>query len=406
MILDQSLSLQYYEELLARTKSQQMSGKLIFKNASNQQWCLVFQLGRIIFASGGVHPIRRFYRQLQICCPDFQWEESGNQILDKVSSEITQIFGWDYECLRLWYEQQLLTREQVHQIASYMAVEVLFDIMHEGANNLEVEVSKQELKSNYFSLNDPIRLAQAARQLLCQWNPLYPELVRYTPNDAPVISDPEKLIENTSSATYKTLRQLLNGENTLRDLAAERKHSVVNVTHSLMPYIKSNWVELKQISDLPEPKISRLMNTSTALPSLDLPIPSIPEQQSEMLIACVDDSELVCLTMEKIFKSKGFKFISIQDSLRAIPRLLAQKPDLIFLDLVMPNTNGYEICSQLRQLSLFKKTPIVILTGNDGIVDRVRAKIVGATDFLSKPVDSHTVLAVTIKHIIAAKSQG
>jgi two-component system, chemotaxis family, response regulator PixG len=85
--------------------------------------------------------------------------------------------------------------------------------------------------------------------------------------------------------------------------------------------------------------------------------------------------------------------------MRAIAVLLARKPNLIFLDLVMPSTNGYEICSQLRKLSYFRDTPIVILTGHDGIVDRVRAKLVGASDFLSKPADAETVLSVIRKHL-------
>jgi chemotaxis family two-component system response regulator PixG len=79
--------------------------------------------------------------------------------------------------------------------------------------------------------------------------------------------------------------------------------------------------------------------------------------------------------------------------------MLARKPDVIFLDLVMPNTNGYEICAQLRKLSFFRNTPILILTGNDGIVDRVRAKLVGASDFLNKPVDAGIVLSVIRKHL-------
>jgi chemotaxis family two-component system response regulator PixG len=65
----------------------------------------------------------------------------------------------------------------------------------------------------------------------------------------------------------------------------------------------------------------------------------------------------------------------------------------------MPNTNGYEICAKLRKLPGFRNTPIVILTGNDGFVDRVRAKLVGASDFLSKPVDAGTVLSVIRKHL-------
>ena len=83
----------------------------------------------------------------------------------------------------------------------------------------------------------------------------------------------------------------------------------------------------------------------------------------------------------------------------AVAKIDTLRPDLIFLDLVMPNANGYEICAQLRKLSHFRNTPIVILTGNDGIVDRVRAKLVGASDFLGKPIDAGIVLSVLRKHL-------
>ena len=85
--------------------------------------------------------------------------------------------------------------------------------------------------------------------------------------------------------------------------------------------------------------------------------------------------------------------------MQALPLLLQHKPDAIFLDLVMPVANGYEICAQIRRISLFKNTPVIILTGNDGIVDRVRAKIVGATDFLPKPILAQKVLAALLKHL-------
>jgi chemotaxis family two-component system response regulator PixG len=103
--------------------------------------------------------------------------------------------------------------------------------------------------------------------------------------------------------------------------------------------------------------------------------------------------------MEKLLTSVGYQFFSVTDDLRALATLLARKPDLIFLDLVMPNTNGYEICTQLRKLSMFRNTPIVILTGNDGIVDQVRARLVGASDFLNKPIDADIVLNVINKHL-------
>ncbi|HEY9599300.1 MAG TPA: response regulator, partial [Cyanophyceae cyanobacterium] len=100
-----------------------------------------------------------------------------------------------------------------------------------------------------------------------------------------------------------------------------------------------------------------------------------------------------------LLTAAGYRFVGVQDGLRAIATILVRKPDAIFLDLVMPNTNGYEICGQLRKLPSFKNTPILILTGNDGIVDRVRAKLVGASDFLNKPVDAGVVLSVLRKHL-------
>ena len=85
--------------------------------------------------------------------------------------------------------------------------------------------------------------------------------------------------------------------------------------------------------------------------------------------------------------------------MQALPVLIENKPDLIFLDLIMPVANGYEICSQLRRNSLFVNTPVIILTGSDGFIDRVRAKVVGATDFLSKPVAADKVMAAVHRYV-------
>ncbi|GAB4204191.1 MAG: hypothetical protein Fur006_59130 [Coleofasciculaceae cyanobacterium] len=69
----------------------------------------------------------------------------------------------------------------------------------------------------------------------------------------------------------------------------------------------------------------------------------------------------------------------------AIATRLARQPELIFLDRVMPYTNRYEICTLLRKLACFHDIPIVILTSNDGLVERVKARLVKVSDFLSNP---------------------
>ncbi len=119
-----------------------------------------------------------------------------------------------------------------------------------------------------------------------------------------------------------------------------------------MPYIQLGLIELVDIPDL--------TTSIAATPKRKSP-PRKQQDRKGALIACVDDSPMICQTMEKILKEAGYQFVAINDALRAIAILLARKPDLIFLDLVMPNGNGYEICGQLRKLSIFRNTPIVIL---------------------------------------------
>ncbi|NJL45929.1 MAG: response regulator [Leptolyngbyaceae cyanobacterium SM2_3_12] len=108
---------------------------------------------------------------------------------------------------------------------------------------------------------------------------------------------------------------------------------------------------------------------------------------------------MVCKAMGQVIRAAGYDFVSILEGARALPTLVTHPPDLVFLDLVMPDTNGYEICSNLRKISRFKDVPIIILSGNDGLVDQVRARLLGATDFLSKPMEPIVILSVIRKHL-------
>ncbi|MGK7943965.1 MAG: response regulator, partial [Microcystaceae cyanobacterium] len=209
-----------------------------------------------------------------------------------------------------------------------------------------------------------------------------------SPNSAPIIRQPEQLQQSTSAQVYQTLNQLLDGRQTLRDLSVRMKRDVLTVTRSLLPYIQRGLVELMPVADLASPVTpTPVDNTSPGA------------TETGALIACVDDSPMMCQRMEQILTEANFQFIGINDPMRAIAIILARKPDLIFLDLVMPNANGYEICAQLRKIKYFRQTPIVILTGNDGIIDRVRAKMVGSSDYITKPVDPEEVIQTIHKHL-------
>ncbi|MEM7065153.1 MAG: response regulator [Cyanobacteria bacterium P01_B01_bin.77] len=119
----------------------------------------------------------------------------------------------------------------------------------------------------------------------------------------------------------------------------------------------------------------------------------------QTMVVYVEDSSKDSQTMAQIIENAGYSYANISDSLQALPQLLEYKPQLIFLDLVMPMANGYELCAQIRRISAFRKTPIVIVTNNDGVIDRVRAKVVGASDFVSKPIGEQRILRVIRKYL-------
>ena len=358
-------------------KQERFSGKLLIKAPLGHEWVFYLFLGRILYATGGMQPVRRWRRNLTLNCPSIDIQQL------KLSPTAASI-SWEYQLLYSGVEQQQISREQVAKIISAIAAEVLFDVIQAG--EVTIDVKQENLSVPQLVLLDPEQVLAEVQQVWQNWQKA--NIIHLFPNRAPVIKHPEKLQQQVSPAVYQNLAKLLDGQRSLRDLAVVMKRNAPEVISSLLPYIQSGLVELIEIPDLAAP-------VAPATPATPPP----PAAARAPLVACVDDSPLVCQSLEKILMTAGYRFLAVQDSLRAIATLLTRKPDLIFLDLVMPNTNGYEICGQLRKVSSFRNTPIIILTGNDGIIDRVRAKMVGASDFLSKPINAETVLEVARQHL-------
>jgi chemotaxis family two-component system response regulator PixG len=369
---------------LESLKRLRFSGQLILTGSTGQQWIFFLTLGRLIYATGGDHPVRRFRRNLAACCPQMPNHSSElHKALANVEASAIATC-WDYYLLNLWVEQGKIGADQATKIVGSAIAEVLFDVAQAPGTTYRIQPDRS-LSTSLISID----VQQAIAQVNKYWEAWRAaEVAKYSPNQAPIITQPEPLKQATSEQLYAILSKILSGQMTLRDLAVQMKRDPLQVTCSLLPYLQAGWVQLVTIPDLPTP---------IAPPKADLP--TSKHAPAKPLIACVDDSPTVCHTMEALLGAAGYRFVAVQDGLRAIATLLAKKPDAIFLDLVMPNTNGYEICAKLRKISHFQETPIIILTGNDGVIDQIRAKIVGASDFLSKPVDAEAVLGVIHKYL-------
>lgn len=369
----------YLIKTLAELSGNRKTGKLTLSN-KDRQWHLYFLLGRLVHATGGDHRVRRWYRALKQCCPDF-------------TADFSQISGsnlWEYQLLQKGFSEAKLSLSQGKAVISSILTEVFFTILSADHFSCQWTASFRQPKSQKLpnlplSSQEVNQVFQKTQLLWQQWQEM--GLSHLAPDQAPVLLKNNALLNNqAASDTILGLSQLFNGQNTLWDLAVRKKQSVTVLTRTLHYFVGQGLIEVRTVPDLMSP-IEHLRLVESAI------------KRPKPLIACIDDSPMVCAALENILVPAGYRVLKIQDPLRQMSSLVEQQPSLIFMDLIMPDPSGYAVCSFLRKTSLFRDTPIIILTGYDGMVERVRTKFTGATDFLSKPPEPKKVLEVVQKHL-------
>ena len=110
-------------------------------------------------------------------------------------------------------------------------------------------------------------------------------------------------------------------------------------------------------------------------------------------ILVVDDTPLNVKLLADLLRVKGFVVSTAASGPEALDRIAAERPDLVLLDVMMPEMSGYEVCARLRANPETARLPVVMVTSLDAVHERVKGIEVGADDFLSKPVNQPELLA-------------
>jgi two-component system, chemotaxis family, response regulator PixG len=368
-------------KLFTSLQEAHISGRLTFTDpVKGNEWHLYLYLGDLVYGTGGVHPIRRWQRNLILNLPQVPFQLSSLQDeLTERKADLTDNI-WEYEQLSQWVEQQIITPQQGKNAIAFALSEILFDLTQ--AKQVICRLNQDRILAPTVELIEPQTVITETEQVWSCW--LEAHVEDRLPNTAPVILQPKQLQEKTSISAYQSLCKLLNGNRTLRDLSVQLRTSPLQVVCSLLPYIQSGIFGLVDIPDLLEVITPHQHNYHA---------------KDRPLIACVDDSMMISHMMEQIISMAGYRFLAINDPLDAVRILKNRQPDLIFLDIVMPRINGYDLCSELRRYPEFADTPIIFLTSNSGIIDRLRAKMVGSSDFLRKTVDADELLQKIVEHL-------
>ncbi len=102
-------------------------------------------------------------------------------------------------------------------------------------------------------------------------------------------------------------------------------------------------------------------------------------------ILIVDDDKQATDLLRKILSTEGYETTAVNDSTQAIHAALTLSPDLIVLDLMMPDPDGFKVCRMLREYPKFTFTPIIIVTALDDSDSKIVAFGAGADDYITKP---------------------
>jgi len=104
-----------------------------------------------------------------------------------------------------------------------------------------------------------------------------------------------------------------------------------------------------------------------------------------MKVMVIDDSKTIRRTAETLLRKQGCEVSTATDGFEALAKIVETEPDLIFVDIMMPRLDGYQTCALIKQNRRFSGTPVVMLSSKDSIFDRARGRIVGSSEYLTKP---------------------
>ena len=376
-------------QLFQDLKQDHFSGQIVFRDYQGTEWNFILYLGRILYVTGGNHPVRRWRRNLAYYFPQMAARlQTELESLDE-SINWEESISWDYHLICLWVEQAKIDREQATKMIRAIVAEVLFDITQARDITYYLKPKKEPTEQKLTMLDAEQQIVAAWKQWQ-GWQNL--RIANSSPNLAPIIKNPETLKEKASEKTYQVLSKLLEKRDTFRDLAVRKQSDILLAARSIIPYIQLGLLELVEIPDLPFP-------IAVAKQDREKPTTADAQENSKKhLIACVETSTTVCQILKKIITSAGYNYVSYTDPLQAIAVLLDSKPDLIFVNSELTEFSGYDLCAELRQLEHFKNTPIVLFSKNINLVDRVKAKMAGCSELFNQPLEAKSVLEIIGKY--------
>jgi twitching motility two-component system response regulator PilG len=116
-------------------------------------------------------------------------------------------------------------------------------------------------------------------------------------------------------------------------------------------------------------------------------------------VLVIDDSKTIRRTAETLLTKEGCTVYTAVDGFDALSKVADHRPDIIFVDIMMPRLDGYQTCSLIKHNRNFRDTPVIMLSSKDGLFDRARGRIVGSEHYLTKPFTKDELLGAISRQV-------
>jgi twitching motility two-component system response regulator PilG len=353
-------------QILQNIVNKKITGKLTISDPNDESifWRVYVGNGQIHFATSAMGQKERLEYFLQWYYPELEF--NGRE------------FKSDYQQICQYWKSGRLSVQQVRKLLFWLTQDALIQLLAlpKGVVQFEKTVGL-----------DPILLSVSLKELVLpmrgvigQWQKLQPEIS--SPFQRVVIKNlkelPKLLWEKVKDIDFlKALCQVLSRNPSFYEAAKHLKTDALGLAALLQPLVRAGAIEI-------QPYYS-------------------PKTQVKPIIACIDDSKTVQRNVKMVLEASGYRVLSITEPAKALSTMVRYKPALVLMDINMPEINGYELSRMLRKSKQFQTLPIVMLTGRDGLIDKMRSQMVGANDYITKPVPPQMLVNIIEKNLQQAQ---
>jgi two-component system, chemotaxis family, response regulator PixG len=372
-------------------------------------WSLYFYEGKLFYANNSLETIERVEQHLRRVC--------NNQLPNDLYAELRQKIAEfaqgkcypspEYRGIQYLVEHQHLSEQDAGTLIKNITKETIQSYL--PITNAATTLQQQASDAPIWWSGNFLFISKECAAELQAWQALRPTI--QSPYQRPYLANPNHQLLTDDVKTK--LGKILIGFS-FRQLSLLLKQDELTVANNLHRLIANGIVGLRP----PQAPFDRLNHlyftpsneteTGDLSASLNIPAPPPPPptsaanepDQPVYKIACVDDSPTILREINRFLDGDSFKVFPIVDSGTALMKIIRIDPDIILLDVGMPAIDGYKLCGMLRKHPSFKKTPIVMVTGNTGIIDRAKARMAGCTDYMTKPFTQTGLIEMVSRHLM------